>query len=98
MALPNESRRPLDRPCEQQVSFFLGDALADVLDTLLNRDQVIEWDDQQSSLHASIHATLEGRQVVGCEQVLGNRSELNAALVDVATLDRLTGYDRLERV
>jgi triphosphatase len=46
-------------------------------------------------LHASIHAAQERRQVVGREQVLRDRPELDAALVDVTAFDRLASHDGL---
>ena len=94
--MPDEPPRAADRPGEQRVCLFLGDAPPDVLHPLLYRDAAVEGDDQQPALHTAIEPAAERRQDVGREDVLRHGAELDPALVDIAPLDGFAGDDGLE--
>ena len=98
IALPDQTRRTMDRPCQQEIGFFGGDPFADALDPLRDRDCSGEGDHQQAALHATVHAALEAGQGVRGKEVLCHRPELGPAFVNIAPLDWIAGHNSLEGV
>src|SRR4051812_12430550 len=93
IALSDKTSCPFYRPSKQQVWLLLTNPPPDIFDALFHRNGAVEWNHKQPPLHAAIHAALKGRQVVGRKKILRNRPKLDAALIHVASFNRLSGHD-----
>ena len=97
-AVSDESRRPLNGPCEKEIIFVPEDQVGDPGDHLMLGNYPVEWQDEQSTPNAFVDPACEGRQLVRRDDVLGYWPEIHHVLVENFPRYRLSRDRALEGV